>query len=159
MKSKVVLSADAPFSLAFSINWRFRRWLFSNVVVPKFHADPHDKVNWGPAACYNQFCDYCDPADGSMISYNLSGITLREDRDFETATSMIIEEIIKRVRERWKGVRVHVMLVIHASSADGTKSMLIEPPPFYIDTTDLKPSFLEPVWKFFRLGWRALCHA
>ena len=158
MKGKPACSADIPFSLVEDLNENFIDWLFENVIVATFHADANDTLNWGPAACYAQFCDFFSARRGSAINFNLSGVTLRPDRNFEEAKRLIREELTRRIRRHWKGVSVHTMIVIHASSPDGDKAPLLEEGPFFVDTRDLRPSCLEALWRRIRIGWRKLCH-
>ena len=158
MKEKPACSADIPFALVEELNEHFLPWLFETVVVPEFHADASDKLGWGPASCYAQFCDFFSARNGPGINFNLSGVTLREDRDFDSASRLILDELTRRIQQHWKGVLVHTMIVIHASSPSGDKAPLLETGPFYIDTRKLRPSIFEPLWRCIRIRWRKLCH-
>lgn len=80
----------------------------------------------GPAEFYVQRTDLA-AKQKPFVSYNASGITLKSSRDFQGAVEMIELIIRSAIQEYWPlAGRVQIMVVIHASSADGSKSILFE---------------------------------
>lgn len=86
------------------------------------------------AEFYVQETDYTHGHD-AFVNYNFSGITIKEGRDFEKATQVIVDIITELVKRHWKsGETVTLFVVIHASNAEGTVSKLIESDLVKIET-------------------------
>ncbi len=122
MKFKAVTIKDAPLKLKLALDQLRSR--LEKEVVAKFFGVPVGTM--GPAEMYVQ---ETDPAVGQepFVSYNASSITIKEGRDFDGALQALKDIVYGLIREHWKGVgKIQVMVVIHASSAEGERSRLYE---------------------------------
>ena len=88
--------------------------------------------DFGPAEFYVQETDTCSSDGGECVNYNLSGVTIKEGRKFDSALEVIEGIIIELIEKHWPGVKIQIMVVIHASDETG-KARLFESKAKWID--------------------------
>lgn len=122
MKFKAVTNREAPTSLIDALNDLRATWELE-VLRDCFGIMPS---TLGPAEFYVQETDFAR-GHTPFINYNLSGITIRQERSFERALETMAATLNELVERHWSTAhRMSIFIVIHASSEDGTVSKLIE---------------------------------
>lgn len=122
MKFKAVTNKEAPQALIDALDDLRATWEIE-VLRDCFGIEPG---SLGPAEFYVQETDFAK-GHPPFINYNLSGITIRQERNFQEAIDVMAQVIDDLVQKLWPTARsMSVFLVVHASSEDGTVSKLIE---------------------------------
>ncbi|HLC76060.1 MAG TPA: hypothetical protein VJB82_03010 [Candidatus Peribacterales bacterium] len=132
MKFKGVTNREAPQELVDALNL-LRDRLEVEVLEDCFQIKPG---TFGPAEFYVQETDFAH-GHRPFINYNLSGITLREGRNFERALEVLSSILSELLAEHWpEAPKVQILIVIAVSSGDGRVSKLIESEAFEIDLAE-----------------------
>ena len=122
MKFKAVTNREAPRALIDALNDLRATWEIE-VLRDCFDIEPG---SLGPAEFYVQETDFAH-GHPPFINYNLSGITIKQERNFQQALDVMAQQINQLVDQLWPTARsMSLFIVIHASSEDGTVSRLIE---------------------------------
>lgn len=130
MKFKAVTNKEAPVALieAFdTLRWRLEREVARDCLKIPVNS-------MGPAEMYVQESDFTR-GQRAFVNYNLSGVSIKEGREFEKAVQVLEAIVVELVRQHWQSAgEVQVMIVIAASSEQG-ESRLFENEAFYLDST------------------------
>ena len=131
MKAKAVTTHDAPVALVVALDG-LRTRLYKDVLVPFFNAPVDNEL--GPAEFYVQKSDFANGGSHPLfINYNFSGVTWKEERNFEGALAKIDEILEELVGKHCKAHKVQIFVVICTSKPDGSSAKMYESEPHTID--------------------------
>jgi len=119
MKAKATTTANATDVLVDHLN-RLRPVLEREVLEPYFEIPGGA---FGPAEFFVQETDiarYQEP----FIHYMMSGITYKDERDFEAAVEVLLDILAALVREHWLSQKIQIFVVIF--TAESSDQMLYE---------------------------------
>jgi hypothetical protein len=122
MKFKAVTNSEAPQAFIDALDDLRATWELE-VLRDCFGIQPGSLT---PAEFYVQRTDFAK-GHTPFINYNLSGVTIKQGRDFERALETMCETLSGLVGTHWyTAFKMAIFVVIHTSSSDGTVSRLIE---------------------------------
>ncbi len=105
MKLKAAVAHSTPDKLVRALeNLRER-------VAQDVLAGPLGSPNYGPAEFYVQDCDYGDPSAGLFVEARLTGVSRRDDRNFEGALAALREVYVSTIKQNLKSGR-HLQLMV-----------------------------------------------